>query len=101
MPLQAWGTCDSIEAFSLTVGTSSILGLTAMPGQVGLIIRMFANTATLQVGGASLTWGLGGILSGNTTAFQLVKATGTVYFAATGATVTIGILRGRSAGNGD
>jgi hypothetical protein len=89
MPLQAWGECDSISAFSLAVGPSAIFGLTAVPGQLGIIVRQFTTGTSCFVGGASLTWDGAGQLSANTVSVQKIPATGTVYFAAQGNTAVV------------
>jgi hypothetical protein len=92
MPLQAFGNFDSISAFTLAVGLSSIQGLTGLPGQVGVFVR-YVSGGTLQIGGASLTWGSAGIASSSGNFGHEFPCSGTIYFASTGATTIVSGFR--------
>jgi len=79
------------------VGLSTIIGLTGIPGQCGLYVRLTnASGSTLEIGGASLTWGQGFQMpdSSNVTTSQVFfPVKGTVYFVATGATANVTVTR--------
>lgn len=77
------------------IGLSTIIGVTVVAGQVGTIFKYFSG-GTLEIGGATLTWGNGYVFAVGE-AICMDNA-GTFYFAATGSTVTMMSLRGRSAG---
>jgi hypothetical protein len=77
------------------VGLSTIFGVTVAPGQVGAIYKYFSG-GTLEIGGATLTWGNGYVFAVGE-AISMDSA-GTFYFASTGSTSTLMVLRGRSAG---
>lgn len=79
----------------IAVGLSTIVGVTVVAGQVGSIFKYFSG-GTLEIGGATLLWGNGYVFAVGE-AIQMDNA-GTFYFAATGATVVMMSLRGRSAG---
>lgn len=77
------------------IGLSQIVGVTVTSGQCAAIYKYFSG-GTLEIGGATLTWGNGYVFSpGEAIAMD---SAGTFYFAATGATVVLMVLRGRSAG---
>ena len=81
----------ALDGFRLSVGLSTIVGVTVTANQNAMIFKRFSG-GTLEVGGASLTWGQGYIVGTNE--IINVNSTGTFYLAATGATVTVMFLRG-------
>lgn len=83
----------------LVVGLSSIVGVSAIPFQSAVVIKILAGSS-LEIGGSyalssgastAFTWGAGYLLG--TSEVLSFNATGTFYLAATGATVTASILR--------
>lgn len=99
------GSADRDSVYSAygqmqSIGLSTITGITAIAGLNAIQITHFAGGTLELVGfnsaGASLTWGQGGLFL----PFEPVSidCSGNLYLAATGATVTVRILRGRSAG---
>lgn len=86
---------QSLVGAQIIIGTSAIVGVTVTPGQLGGILK-YSSGGTLWVGGASLTWGNGYLVTTNE-ALSL-DVVGTYYLAAAGATVVAYSLRGRSGG---
>lgn len=86
-----------LSSAQLQVGLSTIIGLTGVPGQCGIYVRLTnASGSTLEIGGASLTWGQGFQMpdSSNVTTSQVFfPIRGTVYFCATGATANVSVAR--------
>lgn len=80
----------------LYVGLSSIVGVTVIAGQNFALLK-YSSGGSLEIGGVSLSWGLGYLF--NTGEALSLNSYGTVYLAATGATVTTMLLRGLSSGN--
>lgn len=78
-----------------TIGLSSIVGISVIPGVVSVLVQ-YGTGGSLEIGGATLTWGQGFLFKVDQ-GISLDNA-GTFYLAATGATVTAYTLRGRSAG---
>lgn len=77
------------------VGLSSIIQINATAGQNCLIIKGITFT-TLEIGGATLTWGIGyPFAAGEALSFN---SDGTVYLAATGSTAQVAVFIGRSEG---
>lgn len=86
MGISAFPTGENLSAFSMAIGLSTIQGITGIAGQAEIMLRIVSGN-TLQVGGQSLTWGTDGmVLSGVN---NLFRVSGTLYCAATGATVVI------------
>lgn len=77
------------------IGLSQIVGVTVLPGQVSTLFKYFSG-GSLEIGGASLTWGSGYLMAVGE-ALSIDNAA-TFYLAATGATTIAYSLRGRSAG---
>lgn len=88
-----------ITAQRVIVGVSQILGVTVVAGQISSTIG-YLSGGSLEVGGASLTWGKGWLMGSTTTPQGLLPdlSAGTYYLAATGATVTCQIITKLSAG---
>ena len=91
----------------MIVGLSTIVGVSFWPQQVGVIIKNFSG-GSLEIGGtyvlsagatAAFTWG-NGYIFGAGEALSL-NHTGMMYLAATGATVTAMVVRGRTSGSLD
>lgn len=80
----------------VNVGLSTIIGVTVIANQVATVIR-FVGGSSCEIGGASLTWG-SGFLWDTTKDISLTDFRGTIYFAATGATAQITILKGVTSG---
>ncbi len=81
----------------VAVGLSSIIGITALAGQQALSLEYFDGGTLLIVNpGASMGWANGFIVPDS--AILSFDAAGTIWLAATGATVTVNVLRGRSQG---
>lgn len=92
-------------SYTVSAGTTSIttaagvVGFTAVPGQIGLILRCLGG-GSLEIGGASLASGTGYLLSsGANVPATYVRCSGTIYLVATSATSTFSFLREISAGN--
>jgi hypothetical protein len=86
-----------LEGFRFDVGLSSIIGVTVQPGQIASVFKHFSGGSLEIVNGSTTSpWGLGYLFATNE-AVQIDSST-TVYFAASGATVTVMGLRGRSSG---
>lgn len=81
---------ESISSFQQTIGLSSIVGLTLIPGQMSVYIRRISG-GTIEIGGASLTWGAGYALQ--TAAESVFPITNTMYVAVTGSTGVISVTR--------
>ena len=86
---------ESLVGTRLTIGLSTIVGITVLPGQNAVIVKYFSG-GSLEIGGSSLTWGAGYLL--DTKEVVNVQSSGTFYLAATGSTVTCMLLKGRSSG---
>jgi len=82
-------------ASRITVGLSSILQITPIAGQNCLVLKGI-SISTLEIGGASLTWGQGYPLSSGEALSW--NGSGSFYLAASGATATVALFRGRSQG---
>lgn len=85
----------SLVGSRLYVGTSVILGVTVIPGMLGAVYK-YAFGGSCEVGGATLSWGIGYMLGGGETVNA--NMAGTIYFCSTGATSVIMMLRARSPG---
>lgn len=88
------------------VGTSSVVGLSALADQNMLIIKaVLAGTSGLFIGGASMATGLGAGLSGSLSGGYLMSTSeimslnmcSNVYFTAAGSTATVSYFLGKSA----
>lgn len=79
----------------LHIGVSAIIGITIVPGQNSQLIKYFTG-GSLEIGGATLTWGIGYLFGGNEAVALDVR--GTYYLCATGATATVMLLGGKSMG---
>ena len=80
---------EGISAFRYDVGLSAIVEIPAVPGQLGMTIRR-VNGGTMEIGGASLTWGTGHICSNTEVGTgSIIPITDSIYVAASGATVEI------------
>lgn len=86
-----------LEGFRFDVGLSAPVGITVQPGQIVTAFKYFSG-GTLEIvsGQTTSPWGLGYVFSVGE-ALEIDSST-TTYFAATGATVTVMALRGKSAG---
>lgn len=73
-----------IAGFRLAVGLSSVFGLTGLPGQIGIYVQYLAG-GSLEIGGASLTWGQGCVMP-TLVAPAIINTAGTIYLVASGAT---------------
>ena len=91
----------SVVSEKIVVGLSSIVGVTVIPFQTKINIKIVSGNS-LEVGGSyslltgastAFTWGSGYLLGA--TEILSFNSTGNFYLAATGATVTAHILRGR------
>lgn len=93
------GRADDIHALEsrrVTVGLSSIIGVTAIAGQIGQIIKLFSG-GTLEIGvTAGGGWGQGYVMS----AGEVIPMdnVGTFYLAASGATCVAMLLNAKSQG---
>lgn len=83
------------EGKRITVGLSQIVGVTVSAGQAAAIIKYFSG-GSLEIGGASLTWGQGYLM--DTKEVVSFQSSGTFYLAATGSTVTCMMFRGKTSG---
>lgn len=79
----------------LTIGLSTIVGITVAPGQLAVSLR-YATGGSLEIGGSGHTWGAGYLMA--STEIKDFNCAGTFFLAARGATVTAYIMRGLSAG---
>lgn len=79
------------------VGLSTLIGITSLPGQQALSLE-YLSGGTLEIvsSGASVGWGQGFIVPSN--AILSFDVSGTIWLAASSATTTIMVLRGRSQG---
>jgi hypothetical protein len=84
---------QALSSKSFAVGLSTIIGLTGIVGQMGLHVESLTSGGTLEIGGASLTWGQGFFLSSNVAQVRYFPVAGTVWFAATGATCVVNVSR--------
>lgn len=86
-----------LEGFRFDVGLSTIIGVTVQPGQIVTAFKYFdGGTLEIVSGSTPSPWGLGYVF-GVGEALE-IDSSSTSFFAATGATVTVMALRGRSAG---
>ena len=86
-----------LGGFRVSVGLSSIIGVTVSAGQIATVFKYFTGGSLEIVSGYTASpWGLGYLFSVGE-AVQIDQST-TIYFAATGSTAEIMALRGRSAG---
>lgn len=77
------------------VGLSSVIQVTPLPGQNGVVIKGITLT-TLEIGSATLSWGNGyPIAAGEALSFN---GCGSFYLVATGVTASVALFRGRSEG---
>lgn len=83
------------DGLRLNVGLSQIIGVTVVAGQAAAILKYFSG-GSLEVGGASLTWGAGYLL--DTKEVMSFQTSGTFYLAATGSTVTCMMFKGKTSG---
>lgn len=77
------------------VGLSSIIEIAATAGQNCVCIKGI-TISSLEIGGFTLSWGIGYPLSGGEA--LNFNGMGSFYLAASGATATVAIFRGRSTG---
>lgn len=85
----------SLQGSIQAIGLSAIVEIPVQAFQNATVFK-FISGSTLLIGGATLTWGVGYPMGiGETVSVDL---SGSIFFAASGATATIGILRCRSAG---
>ena len=80
----------------VNIGLSSIIGVTVSAGQLGCIFQ-FISGGSLEIGGATLTWGNGFIVAPGS-ALNLNQSS-TFYLAASGATAVCQVLKSLSQGN--
>ena len=89
----------------MVIGLSTIVGVTAIPFQSSVILKILSGNS-LEIGGtfcrsngatAAFTWTKGYLLG--TSEVLSFNCTGTFYLAATGATVTVHMLRGLGQGS--
>ena len=83
------------EGKRIEIGLSSIIGVTVVAGQAAAILKYFSG-GSLEIGGLSLTWGQGYIM--DTKEVVSFQTSGTFFLAATGATVTCMMFRGKTSG---
>lgn len=86
---------NSLVGLKVLLGPSQIFGVTVVPGLNSTTVKYFSG-GSLEIGGASLTWGAGYLLGTNE--IVNIPSNGNFYLAVTGATVTCYILKGRSNG---
>lgn len=79
----------------ITVGLSSIVGVTVIPNQVYQVVKQLSG-GTLEIGGATLSWGIGYPFTASE--IRDVNNSGTFYLCANGATCIAAVLSGRTAG---
>lgn len=94
----------SFLAERIAVGLSTIVGVTAWPGQVSVLMKIVSGSS-LEIGGTycldgsgattAFTWGKGYLISTTEARYNMI---GQFYLAATGATVVVEVLRERSPG---
>lgn len=92
------GARDDVYGFQgirLSIGLSQIVGVTVAPGQNASIVKYYSG-GSLEIGGASLTWGAGYLFNANEVIS--IQSSGTYYLAATGATVIAMIFKGKTSG---
>jgi hypothetical protein len=80
----------------VTVGLSQILGVTGIAGQNSAILKYYSG-GSLEIGGPSLTWAGGYLVS--TSEVLSLNSYATFYLVASGATVVTYLLRGLSVNN--
>lgn len=81
----------------VTIGGSSIVGITVMPGEISLFVQ-YLSGGTIWVGGSTLSIGTGYLWDvSNIKALSFEDFSGTVYMIA-GVTAQISVLYGRSPG---
>lgn len=80
-----------VEGKRIDIGLSAIVGITAIPYQSAVNIKMQSG-GTLTVGGATLSWGIGYLMDAGETVFWNGRAS--FYMAATGSTCTVYLFRG-------
>lgn len=85
----------SLVGQRVIVGLSTITGVTLAAGQSAVQLKILSGSS-LEIGGASLTWGAGYLLGVNEVIS--LDMNGTFYLAATGATVVACVLKGRTQG---
>lgn len=88
---------DNIVSSKLTIGLSTIVGITGVAGDNSITFKYFSG-GSLEIGGASLTWGSGYLLGTNEIVNIPVGGIGAFYLAATGSTVIAYMLKGRTPG---
>ena len=81
---------------AVNVGLSAVLGVTVVSGQLGCIFK-FVTGGSLVLGGATLTWTNGYLVSPGEALNMNVSST--FYLAASGATAQCFILKSLSQGN--
>lgn len=84
---------QSLVARRYTLGTSTILGITAIAGQNSVLLRQISG-GTLEIGGASLFYGQGYLLDSSKE--YSWPSIGTFYLCSSGATSIVSVLHGRS-----
>lgn len=80
----------SLQNIRLSVGLSTIIGISTLPYSNAVVIQQVSGS-TLEIGGASLTWGQGFIYPGTPISFNCA---GSFYLAATGSTAIVNCLFG-------
>lgn len=81
---------ESISSFVVTVGLSTVVGLSLVPGQVELRVRRL-DGSTLEIGGASVQIGNGFMLQ--TLAESVFHVTGQLYAVAGGTQSILAVTR--------
>lgn len=92
------GARDDVYGFQglrVVVDLSQIVGVTISAYQNASIIKYYSG-GSLEIGGASLTWGQGYLFSGGEA--LSIQSSGTYYLVATGATVIAMVLKGKTSG---
>jgi hypothetical protein len=87
---------EKLQGGRLEVGLSSIISLDVSAAQNAVLLR-YLSGGSLEIGGASLTWGQGFLMDSSLP--LSANSSGNIYFAATGATVTISFLKGHTPGS--
>lgn len=80
-----------LNAVRLTVGLSTIVGVTVLATQTAIAVKYFSG-GSCEIGGASLTWGQGWLLQETV----CMSGRGTFYLAAQGSPAVVMILKGLS-----
>jgi hypothetical protein len=92
---------EVLVPFNADVPTGSVLGFTALAGQIGIAIQRVAG-GSLEIGGASLAAGSGFLMSNTNLSMQnLYPMSGTLYAISTGSTATVTGFRLISQSNPD